>query len=65
MNLDQYMRQNGWSNRKAAKSLGCNREQVSSWRRGLYRPGRDWWRRLEEWSGGQITEDVPSAKNRE
>lgn len=64
MNLDQYMRENGWSNRKAAMALGCNREQVSSWRRGLYRPGRDWWGRLQEWSGGAITEDVPQAKRK-
>lgn len=59
MNLDQYMRKYGWSNRKAAKSMGCYREMVSGWRRGLHRPGRDWWDRLVEWSGGEITEDVP------
>lgn len=59
MNLDQYMKREGWSNRKVAKAIGCDRESVSRWRRGLTRPGRDWWSRLQEWSGGEITEDVP------
>jgi len=62
MNLDQYMRTHGISNRRASRDMQCNREQVSRWRRGLVRPDRDWWDVIVEWSGGAITEDVPQVR---
>lgn len=62
LNLDQYMRAHGISNRQAERELGADRVSVSRWRSGLVRPGREWWGALVAWSDGEITEDVPKRR---
>ncbi len=59
MNLDEYMRAYGISNRRAERELDVDRTCISRWRSGLVRPGRDSWEALQTWSNGEITEDVP------
>jgi len=63
MNLQDYMRKHGLSNRAVARQTGADRVQVSRWRRGVTRPGRDWWTKLVDWSNGEITEDVTRTEN--
>jgi len=58
MNLQQYMKENGISIRRAARELGADRALVSRWRRGLVQPGREWWLKLQAWSTYKITENV-------
>ena len=58
MNLHDYMTENGISTSRAAKELGADKPLVSRWRRGIVKPGRVWWLKLQAWSRFQITDDV-------
>lgn len=59
MNINEYLALTGTTKTKAAAELGCSLSLVSRWCAGLTSPSRHWWARIQAWSRGAITTDVP------
>ena len=61
MNLNDYLALTRITQVQAAEQLGCGRSLIHKWCSGRVTPGRYWWSRIQAWSRGAITTDVPKA----
>ena len=62
LNINEYRALHGTSQAQAADELGCSRPVMSRWCSGQKSPSRYWWERIQAWSRGAITEDVPKPE---
>ena len=59
MDINQYRALLGISQEQAAAELECDPSLMSRWCNGKLDPGRYWWTRIQAWSRGAITANVP------
>ena len=55
MSFDDFLKEAGKSDARAAKELGCSSECVRLWRRGKRMPRSEAMARIKDWSGGKVT----------
>lgn len=55
MQLCEYMRKNSLSDGEVAERLGVSRPTVTRWRNGAMLPDWPMARRIQEWSGGNVS----------
>ena len=65
MDLNDYLALLKISRAQAARELGCDPALLWRWCAGITLPGRHWWPRIQAWSHGAITADVPKRKEGE
>ena len=64
MNINEFLILMRITRARAARELECSRSTMTLWCDGKRRPGRDWWPRIQAWSRGAITEDVPKQQKK-